>query len=81
MFWGLIILKSQHPMYQNLTWNETWNYTCLKKMGGNLSKSEKLDILDGEFLYLREKSVISNMYHYYLLTSDYDFEFLTIFLF
>ena len=34
-FWGLLILKSQHPMLPNLTWNETWNDTSLKKSGGN----------------------------------------------
>ena len=33
VFWGLLILKSQHPMLPNLTWNETWNYTSLKKSG------------------------------------------------
>ena len=30
-FRGLLILKSQHPMLPNLTWNETWNDTSLKK--------------------------------------------------
>ena len=32
-FWGLLILKSQHPILPNLTWNETWNDTSLKKLG------------------------------------------------
>ena len=32
-FWGLLILKSQHLMLPNLTWNETWNHTSLKKSG------------------------------------------------
>ena len=32
-FWGLLILKSQHPMLPNLTWNETWNNASLKKSG------------------------------------------------
>ena len=32
-FWGLLILKSQHPVLPNLTWNETWNDTSLKKSG------------------------------------------------
>ena len=32
-FWGLLILKSQHLMLQNLTWNETWNDTSLNKSG------------------------------------------------
>ena len=32
-FWGLLILKSQHLMLPNLTWNETWNDTSLKKLG------------------------------------------------
>ena len=35
-FWGLLILKSQHIMLPNLTWNETWNDTSLKKLGGCL---------------------------------------------
>ena len=33
-FWGLLILKSQPLMLPNLTWNETWNDTSLKKLGG-----------------------------------------------
>ena len=32
-FWGLLILKSQHLMIPNLTWNETWNDKSLKKSG------------------------------------------------
>ena len=32
-FWGLLILKSQHLMLPNLTWNETWNDTSLKQSG------------------------------------------------
>ena len=32
-FWGLLILKSQHLTLPNLTWNETWNGTSLKKYG------------------------------------------------
>ena len=35
-FWGLLILKSQHPMLPNLTWNETWNDTPLKKSGDSV---------------------------------------------
>ena len=31
--WELLILKSQYPMLPNLTWNETWNDTSLKKLG------------------------------------------------
>ena len=45
-FWGLLILKSQHLMLPNLTWNETWNDTSLKKSGEYLpdfgfNKTEK----------------------------------------
>ena len=32
-FWGLLILKSQHPTLPNLTWNEAWNDTFFKKSG------------------------------------------------
>ena len=32
-FWGLLILKSQHLMLPNLTWNDTWNDTSFKKSG------------------------------------------------
>ena len=35
-FWGLLILKSQHPMLPNLKWNETWNDTSLKKLADSL---------------------------------------------
>ena len=35
-FWGLLVLKSQHPMLPNLTWNETWNDTSWKKLGDYL---------------------------------------------
>ena len=38
-FWVLLILKSQHPLLPNLTWNETRNDTSLKKNGCMVEKS------------------------------------------
>ena len=32
-FLGWLILKSQHLMLPNLTWNETWNDASVKKLG------------------------------------------------
>ena len=37
-FWGLSILKFQHLMLSNLTWNETRNDTSLKKSGEYLNE-------------------------------------------
>ena len=42
VFQGLLILKSQRPMWPNLAWNETWNDTSLKKSGVYLISFVKL---------------------------------------
>ena len=60
-FWGLLILKSQHPMLPNLTWNETWNDASLKKWGDCLivgqTKQKKIFAQIG--LYLGLQGVIN----------------------
>ena len=54
------ILKSEHPMLPNLTWNETWNDTSLKELGDyhlRLSDSIHRSVLkthkklNGSFIY------------------------------